>query len=490
MKARQASGGTPLQGRSGGTHWVLALMSALAVLASGCRTKPPPTGAEIRQSALPQVVMPQAWKAASTPEGAIQDDWLASFDDAQLTALAKEAVANNPDLRVAAIRIEQANNYLDLARAALRPAVNIFGTGGFKTGSGEDLTGALQGIMLGVSWEPDLWGKLRYARNAADEVLAATRYETEFARQSLAATVAKSWFTATETLLQGKIAEDTVQAGQALVNIAEQRAEVGAGSGQEVALARANLGGVQDSLLQIQLAQQQAVRALELLLGRYPSAELQARSTLTAPPAPVPAGMPLQMLERRPDMLAAEHRVAVAFNQVGEARGARLPKIVLNASVGALNSDILQLKQDFTNPTAGAGARLAIPLYNGGALNAQVDIKKTAQKEAVAQYAGMALRAIGDVENALSAGQNLGKRVQVLEQVVGQQQRGLELAQDSFRVGKQDLRTVQQQQLTLYSARIALLRVRSEQLSQRVNLYLALGGSFERSDAATPVAQR
>jgi outer membrane protein TolC len=200
--------------------------------------------------------------------------------------------------------------------------------------------------------------------------------------------------------------------------------------------------------------------------------------------------MPLQMLERRPDMLAAEHRVAVAFNQVGEARGARLPKIVLNASVGALNSDVLQLKQDFTNPTAGAGARLAIPLYNGGALNAQVDIKKTAQKEAVAQYAGMALRAIGDVENALAAGQNLGKRVQVLEQVVGQQQRGLELAQDSFRVGKQDLRTVQQQQLTLYSARIALLRVRSEQLSQRVNLYLALGGSFERSDAATPVAQR
>jgi outer membrane protein TolC len=102
----------------------------------------------------------------------------------------------------------------------------------------------------------------------------------------------------------------------------------------------------------------------------------------------------------------------------------------------------------------------------------------------------MALRAIGDVENALAAGQNLGKRVEVLEQVVGQQQRGLELAQDSFRVGKQDLRTVQQQQLTLYSARIALLRVRSEQLSQRVNLYLALGGSFERSDAATPVAQR
>src|SRR4029077_20435079 len=101
--------GTPLQGRSGGTHWVLALMSALAVLASGCRTQPPPTGAEIRQSALPQVVMPQAWKAASTPEGAIQDDWLASFDDAQLTALAKEAGAKKPHFRAGGGWVGQGN---------------------------------------------------------------------------------------------------------------------------------------------------------------------------------------------------------------------------------------------------------------------------------------------------------------------------------------------------------------------------------------------
>src|SRR5882672_9651028 len=466
-----------------GKRWVL-IASLAAMVNSGCQTKAPPSGDDIRKSALPSVVLPQSWAASPVAAGLIQDNWLASFRDAQLTALADEAVANNPDLRVAATRVEQANNYVDLAKAALRPSVNIFGTGGLKAGGGDDLTGALQGIMLGVSWEADLWGRLRYARNAAEENYASARDDVEFARQSLAATTAKSWFTVTETYLQRQIAEDAVRSGQELVNMAVQRAEVGAGSGQEVAAARANLGNLQDALLQIQLAHQQALRSMELLLGRYPAAELHARETLTAMPGPVPAGIPLQMLERRPDLLAAEHRVAVAFNQIGEAKAAQLPKITLNASVGALSSDVLQLKQDFENPTAGAGVRLLAPIYRGGALKAQVQIQKTEQKAAIAQYAGMALRAIGDVENALAAGQTLSQRAQLLERVVAEYQKALDLAQSAYRVGRRDLRNVEEQQLALYSARIALLRVQSDQLSQRVNLYLALGGTFDQHPAA------
>jgi outer membrane protein, multidrug efflux system len=459
-----------------------------SLILGGCVTKAPPSGDDIRKDALATVVVDQSWKAASVPGGAIQDNWLASFDDPQLTALALEAIANSPDLKVAATRVEQANNYVALAKAALKPAVNIFGTGGFKAGGGDDLTGALQGIMLGVSWEADLWGKLRYSRNAAEEVYASTRDDVEFARQSLAAATAKSWFTATETLLQRQIAEGMVRSGQELEKIAVRRAQVGAGSEQEIALARANLGNLQDTLLQVQLAHQQALRGIELLLGRYPAAELQARATLTPLPGPVPAGIPLQMLERRPDMVAAEHRVAVAFNQVGSAKAARLPRIVLNASFGALNSEVLQLKEDFSNPTAGAGARLMAPIYNGGALKTQVEIHKTEQKAAIAQYASMALRAIGDVENSLAASQSLSQRATLLEQVVAENQRALDLAQSSYQVGRRDLRNVEEQQLALYTARIALLRVRSEQLSQRVTLHLALGGSFEQPAEAPPSA--
>jgi outer membrane protein TolC len=190
------------------------------------------------------------------------------------------------------------------------------------------------------------------------------------------------------------------------------------------------------------------------------------------------------MLERRPDMVAAERRVAAAFNRIGEAKAAMLPRITLNASVAAIQSDIVQLKNDYSNPTAGAGAKLVAPIYQGGALKTQVKIRTLEQKEAVAQYAQLALRALGDVENTLAAGQTLAERDQILRRAAADNQRALDLTQTSYRVGKADLRAVQQQQLSVYAARLALLRVQSEQLAQRANLHLALGGSFEKPSAS------
>jgi multidrug efflux system outer membrane protein len=466
-----------------------------AGLLSGCATKPEPKVEEIRRESptLGKIDQKAAWKAAPAPTDAIQDNWLKTFADPQLDALVAEALANNPDMAVSATRVAQAAQYLELAKAALRPAVNLLGTGGFNT-SGGDISSALQGASLGVSWEPDLWARLRYGRNAAQATYASAQADFEFSRQSLAATVAKSWFTASETAIQLRIADDMVKSAQDLVALAEKRHQIGVGTEQDVALARANLGAYEDASQQVRLAHGQTLRALELLLGRYPSAELEARRDLPALPGPVPAGFPLEMLERRPDIVAAERRVAAAFNRVGEAKAARLPRITLNANVAVLESDILELKDDFENPSAGGGARLVAPIYDGGAMKTQVSIRTLEQKEAVALYARLALRALGDVENALSAGQILGERNQVLERTVADCQRSLELARESYRIGKGDMRAVQQQQLALYAARLTLLRVENEQLSQRVNLHLALGGSFAEpvvlaSNATTSAAK-
>jgi NodT family efflux transporter outer membrane factor (OMF) lipoprotein len=455
----------------------LVVLVGTAMLVAGCQVLSPPSREELQQQALANLALTQPWKAGGSSDG-VQDQWLASFDDAQLNALVAEAIGNNPDLRVTTVRVEQAAAYVNLAKAALRPTVNVLGTGGLNMGGG-DISSALQGISLGASWEPDLWGRMRYGRNAAQATHASVQADFEFARQSLAAATAKSWFMATETWLQKQLADDMVTIAEELVTLAEKRRRVGSGSEQDVALARANRGNFEDTARQVKLAHEQALRGIELLLGRYPAAELQARHDLPVLPGAVPAGMPLDMLERRPDMVAAERRVAAAFNRVGEAKAARLPRIILNASIAGISSDILQLKEDFENPTAGVGGRLIAPIYTGGALTTQVEIRTLEQKEAVAQYAGMALRAIGDVENALAAGQNLAEREAVLRQVVADSELGLELAQIGYRVGRQDLRSVQQQQLNVHAARLVLLRVQSEQLSQRVNLHLALGGSFE-----------
>src|SRR4029453_18269191 len=122
--------------------------------------------------------------------------------------------------------VEQAAQYVELAKAAMRPAVNLLGTGGLNTGGG-DVSSALQGISLGISWEPDLWGRMRYGRNAYQATYASIEADYEFGRQSLAATMAKSWFTAGETWLQLQIAEDSIKAAQQLVTLAEQRRQVG-----------------------------------------------------------------------------------------------------------------------------------------------------------------------------------------------------------------------------------------------------------------------
>ena len=455
------------------------LAGLLGAMLAGCATKAPPTRAEIHQQSgtLTNLALTNAWKAAPVSTNAIQDNWLTSFGDAQLDALVTEAMTNNPDLRVASTKVEQASQYVELAKAALRPAVNLLGVGGLNMGGG-DVSSALQGVSLGASWEPDLWGRMRYGRNAAQATHASVQADFEFSRQSLAATMAKSWFTASETWLQLQIAEDMVKAAQELVTLAQQRQQIGPGNEQEVVLARANLGNFQDTVRQVRLAHEQTLRALELLLGRYPAAELAARRNLAQLPGAIPAGLPLEMLERRPDMVAAERRVAAAFNRVGEAKAAQLPRLILNANVAAIDSDILQLKEDFDNPTGGAGGKLIAPIYQGGALKTQVRIRTLEQKEAVAQYARLALRALGDVENTLAAGQNLAGREPGLRQVLTDSERALALAQTSYRVGRGDLRAVQQQQLTVHASRLSLLRVQSEQLSQRANLHLALGGSF------------
>jgi len=455
----------------------LAAVAGAALLA-GCATQSPPTTSEIHAASgsLTNLALADPWKAGGGA-GPIQDNWLSSFADPQLMDLVSEAMTNNPDLRVTAIRVDQAAQYVELARAALRPAVSLLGVGGFNMGGG-DINSALQGLSLGASWEPDLWGRLRYGRNAAQATHASALADYEFSRQSLAATVAKTWFTATETWLQVQIAGEMVTASRALVTLSEKRQQVGAGSEQDVALARAGLRSFEDAAKQLSYAHAQTLRALELLLGRYPAAELEARQKIISLPEPIPTGIPLEALERRPDLVAAERRVAAAFNRVGEAKAARLPRIILNANAAVLDSDILQLKEDFDNPTGGAGARLVAPVYQGGALNTQVEIRTLEQQEAVAEYARMALRALADVENALNSSQNLRERVPLLESVMADNQRALELVQTQYRLGTTDMRAVQQQQISLNNARLALLRAQSEQLSQRVNLHLALGGSF------------
>jgi multidrug efflux system outer membrane protein len=473
---------------SGANRITGAVSAAVAaVLMAGCIAGAAPKPEEIRHDALGSVTVDHPWKAGAVSQDVVQDNWLATFGDTTLDALVREALVANPDLRIASSRMRQASELLVQARAPQFPAVGIGGTGGLKaSGGGGDPSSALQGVVAAASWELDLWGRVRYGKLAAAEENVASQADYEFARQSIAAGVARAWFTAIQLTQQAKLAGEMVGSSTQLANLAADRERVGAGSDVDTAVARANLHNLEDVRAQAEFARDQALRALELLLGRYPAAEIAASEDFVAIPPTPPVGVPLSMLERRPDVIAAERRVAAAFNRVGQAKAAMLPAITLNLNFGYFDSDIVQLKQDFENPSGGIGARLLAPIFQGGALRAQVRIRDLQQQEALANYAGTALRALGDVENAIAAGRSLSSRVRSLSEAFEEQNRALSLTETSLRVGRSDRRALEQQRMAAADARIALLAVRAEELSQRVNLHLALGGSFETPPPPPP----
>lgn len=453
----------------------ITLVATLAfALLGGCALRPSPEVDAVRAQALPGVAIPEAWHTSgATAAGSVDTHWLATFNDAQLNALVEEALAHNPDLMASAARVEQAAAFVESASARLYPQINALGNSSGKSSAG----GGMNYGGLFVSWELDIWGRVRAGREAAQLQLLSAELANRYARQSLSAMVARAWFLASEARLQKGIADEMVKSSATLLQLAVERARVGNGNDYDISLARAGLASYRDVAEQMDLASRQSVQAIETLVGRYPGAELEVPTVLPNFPGPVPAAIPSELLERRPDVVAAERRVAAAFYRVEEAKAARLPTLSLNSSVSTLSSDVVLLKQR-DDYVWGYGGRIVAPLYLGGSLQAQIKLRSAEQDEAIADYGRAGSAAFADVEKTLSASATLELREPLLAEAVSESERALAMARKRYEVGVDDLRSVQQQQLQLAAAKTSLLRVQGEQLVQRVNLYLALGGEF------------
>lgn len=453
----------------------LAAVLAGAALAAGCALAPPPDAAQLRPLALPNTQVPPQWTGGPSAAGPVAGGWLPLFRDDQLDRLVAEAIVHNPDLQLAAARVEAAEASARAAGAALYPQLNLAGHGGGKLGG--DGSG-VSGLGLFASWELDLWGKVRAQRAAATAQYEATALDAVYARESIAALVAKSWFLAREAAVQRAIAGDMINSAQSLVELSRERVRVGRSDELEVSQAEASALSYRDIQLQAEVARQNAQRAIEILAGRYPSATVEPGLDLPAVPGPVPTGLPSELLERRPDVRAAERRVAAAFYRTQQAQAARLPTISLTAGLSSISSDLFVLKER-DNPVWSVGGTLLAPILSGGALQAQVDVRSAEQKAAVADYGRIGQRAFSEVEGALSSSFNLDNRADVLLRAVRANEAALGYARTRFEVGSGDLRGVQQQLLALHAARATLAKVQGERLIQRVNLHLALGGGFQ-----------
>jgi outer membrane protein TolC len=277
---------------------------------------------------------------------------------------------------------------------------------------------------------------------------------------------------------QAQLAKENAEASQKISDLTQVREKIGSSSFNDVASTKINAAQAQELALNSALARDQALRAVETLVGRYPKAELLQSTALPALPKPIEPGLPADLLERRPDLIAAEARVNSAFYLADEKRLARLPRISLTAGYGYINSQIFTLVNG-ASTSFGVGANVALPLFQGGAIEAQIAYQNAEAQAALANYGKVVLAAFNDVENALNGEATWRERSSQLQTQLMQQKQVMKNTESEFQIGRVDQRQIQQQRIKTNTTDISWRQGQVDALAQRINLYLALGGSAD-----------
>jgi len=319
---------------------------------------------------------------------------------------------------------------------------------------------------------------VRAGRNAAYASAQAVEADFLFAQYALAQGVASAYFASVEAQEQIGVAERTVAALAEIDRIVRVRYREGFASRQDTATAAADLGTARDNLVQSQAGGRTAKRALEVLLGRYPANTVDLTQELPeTPPAP-PAGLPSELLDRRPDVIAAERRVAAAYAALDQAKAAQLPLVSLTANGGGSSTDLFDVLNGGNLFWSVVGNVLQ-PIFDGGLRGAQQDEVDANRRAAIAAYASTALSALREVEENLDQAQVLAEREDILEATAEDSSTSYILAQLQYSEGEIALIDVLNIQQRLFAAERNLVAVRRARIEQWVALNLALGGSWQ-----------
>ncbi|MGF1483489.1 MAG: efflux transporter outer membrane subunit [Opitutales bacterium] len=414
-----------------------------------------------------------------TLAGQVDSGWLDDFNSPALIALVEEALQNNPSLAVAAANVDRSQAVARQAGAVLKPQLAAgLGNTQTVTSASRGANTNTFGASLEVSWEIDIWGKHRSQQEAAVLEALATEEDFFFARESLAAQVSKAYFLAIGLRLQKELSEAILESNDETVRVVRARVEAGEVDRGDLLFAQSERDTAASELLEAEGAYNDALRSLEVLLGRYPSSDVEVAADLPQLSGPVPAGLPSQMLERRPDLIAAERRVASAFNATNAARAARLPSLSLTASGGGSSESLGSLLNPY-NLAGNFGANLLGPLFDGGFLKAGEEIARADQRVAFEGYRAAALTAFQDAETSIDNEYLFAEREKALAQSSANIQEAFNIIRSQYEAGEADILDFLIRQRTVAQVQGAFLAIRQGRLAERVNLYLALGGSFE-----------
>ncbi len=464
------------------------LLLASLLLSIGCVTAP-----KVRDAAL-EVTPPDQWTAERVSSGTIAPEWWKDFNNPDLTGVVELALARNHDLLAAATRVGQAAAQARIAGADLKPALNAglngrrnkmnfigFPIPGAEPGGVVSRIFTNYGVSLDVSWELDLWDRLGARARAGVADLQAAVADYRGAQLSLAAQAMKAWLVTAEAGQQLALAEATVASFTDSTRQVRRRYESGIRPSLDLRLSMANLA-VAEALLK-QRGQQidAATRQLEVLLGMYPGRELKVPQVLPDAPPAIPAGLPADLISRRPDLAAAERRLAASDERFKAARRDRYPRFSLTASAGTSTKGLTELVNgDFS--VWSLAFNILQPIFQGGRLRAAVDLAEAGADEALINYAGTALRAYSEVETALAAEEYLSGREADLALAAEQSRAAEKLSEERYGAGLENFITVLESQRRALQADGEWISSRRQRLENRIDLYLALGGGFQRTE--------
>lgn len=453
-----------------------AALLALAAL-GGCSFAP--------KHVRPDPPVPASFDAQAPQPGSIaRIGWRDFFEEPQLRQLIVEALKNNRDIRIAAGRVEEARAAFRIRGSALYPQLDGVFTGTRRrtpadlsfTGQAAERTQLYS--QLSVGWQIDFWGRLRNLREAAREQYLATEEGRRGVSTSLVAQVAATYLFAQELDARIAIARDSVATRAESLRILRRRYEVGSGSNLEVTQAQTLLSAARTTLAALEQERGINSNALALLIGH--PVELVPGTLRLAEETPrqdLPAGLPSELLESRPDIIAAEHRLRAAEADIGAARAAFFPNISLTGDLGTASAELGGLFKGGSS-SWGFTPTLVLPIFNAGRNAAALDLAKARQSIAVAEYERTVQEAFRDVSDALVARRQLAEQIVATQEMLTALTERARLAQLRFDNGRSAYLEVLDAQRDLFSVRQSLIQLRSGYYASGIALYAALGGGF------------
>jgi len=465
------------------------LVASVALLTS-CTVGP-----DYVQPTVPQPVSYKeagTWKRAEPRDEIAKGDWYTVFHDSKLTELEGQAVAGSLTLRAAVARVTEARAAARQTEADFFPSIDFSGTGSRQRTSpnnGQLMAQAPKGttspytfnsatvVPFDLSYEVDLWGKVRRGFEAAGDQAQASLADYENVLLGLKSDVATTYFAIRTADAQIDVQERTIKSYQDNLNLTDSRFQGGISTQLDVEQAKATLAAAQAQLSTIQQNRAQLEHGLAVLLGRPPEGFSLTPHPLKLEPPVIPAGLPSDMLERRPDVAASERRVAAQNAQIGVAIAAYFPVVHLTGQTGFDSGD-LGLLFNWESRIWSYGPNIQFPIFEGGQISANVKQQKASYEENVANYREQVLVAFQEVEDSLSALRYLSEQQEAEDRAFDAYKKALDLTNARYTTGLVSYFDVIQAQGLALSAEQLTVQIRGERVANTVRLIKALGGGW------------